>query len=67
MQRAIHHVMLNEKLAECFDLLDQIQRTYRAQNEEYRKIVNEYPTKMDDFFEEFEEGSLSIFKRFPES
>jgi len=24
MERAIHHVMLNDKLAECFDLLDQI-------------------------------------------
>jgi hypothetical protein len=22
MERAIHHVMLNEKLAECFDILD---------------------------------------------
>jgi len=24
MERAIHHVMLNEKLQECFSLLDQI-------------------------------------------
>ena len=66
MERAIHHVMLNEKLSECFDLLDQIQRTLRAYNEEYIEIVKDYPSKMDDFFEEFEEGSLGIFKRYPE-
>ena len=67
MERAIHHVMLNEKLSECFDLLDQIQRTLRNYNDEYIKIVKDYPSKMDDFFEEFEEGSLGIFKRYPES
>jgi len=43
MERAIHHVMLNEKLKECFDLLDQIQRTYRNYNDEYIKILMEYP------------------------
>lgn len=67
MERAIHHVMLNEKLSECFDLLDQIQRTYRNYNDEYIEIVKNYPNKMDTFFEEFEEGSLGIFKRYPES
>ena len=66
MERAIHHVMLNEKLKECFDLLDQIQRTYRNYNDEYIKILNNYPNVMDTFFEEFEGASLGVFKRFPE-
>ena len=66
MERAIHHVMLNDKLKECFDLLDQIQRTYRNYNEEYIKVLLDYPNKMDSFFEEFEADSLGIFKRFPE-
>lgn len=65
MERAIHHVMLNEKLQECFDLLDQIQRTYRNYNAEYIKILNNYPSEMDSFFEKFEQGSLGVFKRFP--
>lgn len=66
MERAIHHVMLNEKLQECFDLLDQIQRTYRNYNDEYIKILDNYPNQMDEFFEEFEQGGLGVFKRFPE-
>jgi len=66
MERAIHHVMLNEKLKDCFELLDQIQRTYRNYNDEYIKILVDYPNKMDGFFEEFEITSLSVFKRFPE-
>ena len=66
MERAIHHVMLNEKLQECFNLLDQIQRTYRNYNDEYIKILHNYPNQMDTFFEEFEQGSLGVFKRFPE-
>lgn len=57
--------MLNEKLQECFDLLDQIQRTYRNYNEEYIKILNNYPSEMDSFFEKFEGASLAVFKRFP--
>ena len=67
MERAIHHVMLNEKLTECFDLLDQIQKTFRAYNEEYIQIVKDYPNKMDGFYEEFEEGSLGIFKIYSET
>ena len=59
--------MLNEKLQECFDLLDQIQRTYRNYNEEYIKIAQNYPNQMDTFFEEFEQDSLGVFKRFPEA
>jgi len=67
MERSIHHVMLNEKLNECFDLLDQIQRTYRNYNDEYIEIVKNYPNQMDSFFEEFEQASLAVFKIFPES
>jgi hypothetical protein len=66
MERAIHHVMLNEKLQECFDLLDQIQRTYRNYNDEYIKILHNYPNVMDTTFEGFEAASLGVFKRFPE-
>ena len=66
MERAIHHVMLNEKLKDCFDLLDQIQKTYRNYNDEYIKILNNYPNVMDSFYEDFEADSLAVFKRFPE-
>ena len=66
MKRAIHHVMLNEKLQECFDLLDQITRTYRNYNDEYIKIVKDYPNVMDKFFNGFEQAVLGVFKRFPE-
>lgn len=66
MERAIHHVMLNEKLEECFGLLDKIQRTYRDYNEKYIEILEGQPGEMDKFFEEFEETTLAVFKRFPE-
>lgn len=66
MERAIHHVMLNEKLEECFGLLDQIQRTYRDYNDKYSEILGGQPGEMDKFFEEFEETTLGVFKRFPE-
>ena len=39
MTQAIHHVQLNEKLQECFDILDQITRTWRNYSAEYIKIV----------------------------
>lgn len=58
--------MLNEKLADCFELLDQIQKTYRNYNDEYIKILNNYPNVMDGFYEEFEVASFGVFKRFPE-
>jgi hypothetical protein len=67
MERAIHHVMLNERLQECFDLLDQIQRTYRNYNDEYIKILNAYPGVMDNTFEKFEQNCLGVFKRYPEA
>jgi len=66
MERSIHHVMLNDKLKECFDLLDQIQRSYRNYNDDYIKILVDYPTQMDNFFNEFETTSLGVFKRYPE-
>lgn len=59
--------MLNEKLQECFDLLDQIQRTYRNYNEEYVKILHAYPGLMDNTFEGFEQNCFAVFKMFPES
>ena len=43
MRRAIHHVELNEKLQQCFDLLDAITKTYRNYNMEYIKIVDAHP------------------------
>ena len=46
--------MLNERLEECFEILDGIQRTYRNYNEEYCKILGEYPTKMNEFYDSFE-------------
>ena len=64
--RAIHHVMLNEKLEECFTLLDQIQRTYRDYNKKYIEIVQDQPNQMDNFFYEFEQTTLAVFKRYPE-
>ena len=66
MERAIHHVMLNEKLQECFDLLDLIEKTYRNYNTEYVKLVIDYPNVMDNFYLEFEAASLAVFKQFPE-
>lgn len=66
-KRAIHHVMLNDKLEECFKLLDLITRTYRNYNDEYIKIVNDYPNVMDSFYLEFEQAVSGVFKRFPEA
>ena len=39
MTHAIHHVQLNEKLQNCFEILDSIQKTYRNYNDEYIKLV----------------------------
>lgn len=66
MERAIHHVSLNEKLEECFTLLDKIQRTYRDFNDKYIEIVAAQPDQMDKFFLEFETTTMAVFKRFPE-
>lgn len=54
MKKAIHHVMLNQRLDECFEILDGIQRTYRNYNSEYCNIVQNYPKIMNDFFDGFE-------------
>jgi Domain of unknown function (DUF4455) len=67
MRRAIHHVELNEKLQECFDLLDQITKTYRNYNVEYIKIVDAHPQTMDAFFVNFEKESMSQFRMFDET
>jgi hypothetical protein len=67
MRRAIHHVELNEKLQDCFDLLDQITKTYRNYNVEYIKIVEAHPQTMDTFFVSFEKDCMSQFRMLDES
>jgi hypothetical protein len=67
MRRAIHHVELNEKLQDCFDLLDQITKTYRNYNVEYIKIVEAHPQTMDTFFVNFEKDCMSQFRMLEES
>jgi predicted ribosome quality control (RQC) complex YloA/Tae2 family protein len=67
MRRAIHHVELNEKLQQCFDLLDQITRTYRTYNVEYTKLVDAHPATMDAFFLSFERECMTSFKMFDEA
>ena len=61
MTQAKHHVELNEKLQECFDILDSIQKTYRNYNTEYVKIVNGHPDTMNTFFDNFEAGVCGAF------
>jgi hypothetical protein len=65
MKKAIHHVMLNEKLEDCFGILDAIQRTYRDYNSEYCKIVQGHPKVMNDFFVSFEQAICKQFKMWP--
>jgi hypothetical protein len=65
MKKAIHHVMLNTRLEECFEILDQIQRTYRNYNEEYCKLVQNYPQIMTAFFDSFEADLCIQFKMWP--
>lgn len=67
MRRAIHHVELNERLQECFDLLDAITRTYRQYNVEYVKIVDAHPGTMDAFFLGFERECMTVFRMFEEA
>lgn len=67
MRRAIHHVELNEKLQQCFDLLDAITRTYRTYNVEYMKIVDAHPSTMDAFFLGFERECMTSFRMLDES
>lgn len=67
MRQAIHHVELNERLQQCFDLLDQITRTYRNYNVEYIKIVDAHPQTMDTFFLNFERECMTTFKMFDET
>lgn len=65
MKQAIHHVSLNEKLEDCFGILDQIQKTYRNYNTEYVKIVQAHPTTMNTFFDSFEAAVCKQFKIHP--
>ena len=57
--------MLNQRLEECFDILDQIQRTYRNYNDEYCKLVQNYPKIMNDFFDGFECDLCMQFRMWP--
>jgi hypothetical protein len=66
MTQAIHHVQLNEKLQECFDILDEIQRTYRLYSTEYIKIVQGNPQTMDDFYSKFEGDVCELFMMYRE-
>lgn len=67
MRRAIHHVELNEKLQQCFDLLDSITKTYRNYNAEFIKIVDAHPTTMEQFFVTFERDCMTNFRLFEEN
>lgn len=65
MKQAIHHVQLNEKLQDCFGLLDQIQKSYRNYNIDYIKILNAHPETMNEFYNDYEadvSGSYQIYK-----
>lgn len=66
MKQAIHHVQLNQKLQECFDLLDQIQKSFRNYNVDYIKILNAHPDTMNQFYNDYEAdvaGSYQIYKQ----
>ena len=67
MKKAIHHVMLNTKLDECFGILDQIQRAYRNYNHSYLQIVQKYPATMNEFFQGFESDICYLFRLWPAS
>jgi hypothetical protein len=67
MRRAIHHVELNEKLQQSFDMLDQITKTYRTYNVEYIKLVDAHPQTMNTFFVSFERECMVSFKMYDES
>ena len=66
MKQAIHHVQLNQKLQECFELLDQIQKSFRNYNVDYIKILNAHPDTMNQFYNDYEAdiaGSYQIYKK----
>ena len=67
MTQAIHHVQLNEKLEECFTILDAIQKTYRNYNTEYIKILDAEPDKMDTNYDDFEAEMLGQFQIYKEA
>ena len=67
MKQAIHHVQLNEKLQECFDLLDQIQKSFRNYNVDYIKVLNAHPDTMNAFYDEFEADVLGAYQIYKAS
>ena len=66
MKKAIHHVELNQKLNECFDLLDVITKTYRNFSTNYCQIVEDYPNVLENFYEKFERNWAEWFKWYGE-
>lgn len=66
MTHSKHHVELNEKLQECFEILDAIQKTYRNYNTEYIKILNGHPDTMTTFYNDFEANICGTFQIYKE-
>ena len=66
MRKAIHHVALNQKLNEWFDLLDVITKTYRNFSSNYCQIVEDYPNVLEKFYEKFERNCAEWFKWYGE-
>ena len=62
MKKSVHHVQLNEKLQECFEILDGITKQYRQYNEEYIQLVNHHPQTVDEYFNLTEKDCLEVFK-----
>jgi hypothetical protein len=67
MKKAIHHVELNEKLQVCFDMLDQITRSYRNYNGDYINLVEAHPKTMTGFYRDFEKDCFNVFKMTEEA
>ena len=58
-------MQLNEKLQDCFGLLDHIQKSFRNYNIDYIKILNAHPDTMAEIYNDFEadvSGSFQIYK-----
>lgn len=48
-------------------MLDQITKAYRNYNNEYIQLVNECPTTMNTFYNDFEKDCLSVYKMYDET
>ena len=66
MKKSVHHVQLNEKLQECFEILDGITKQYRQYNEEYIDLVNKHPQTVDEYFSNTEKDCLEVLKVYGE-